>query len=611
MARLQQKWLQDKLATLPEQPGVYQMLGQQGAVLYVGKAKNLQRRVKSYFRGALNHRLQVMVAQVVDIQITLTGNEWDALLLENDLIKAHQPRFNVLLRDDKSYPYLVLTMDDQFPRIGFHRGSRHPHNRYFGPYPSAGAARATLKLVQQLFLIRQCSDPLFRNRSRPCLEYQMHHCTAPCVGLINEQAYAEDVARCIQFLDGRVHDVISELTTRMEQAAQALEFEQAALWRDRIAHLSRISSHRDLPGLDDTVDLIAIVHSGGLACIELFFIRGGRNLGHRPFFLPRPDGSDNADILASFLSQFYATNQPAPSIVVNMLPTDHRFLIAALTKRLGLPVRLRRGTHPNIAPWMTMAVRNARQALHERLQSLSSYSEQLVALQQLLGLQSLPQRLECFDVSHTFGEKTQASCVVFGTEGPLFAEYRRFNIEGITPGDDYAALSQALQRRCHNAPIETVPKPDVILIDGGLGQVNTVAKQLAIHPFWRSVVLIGVAKGRARRPGDETLWRPDSHQPIIPVKHSPALHLIQRIRDEAHRFAITGHRRRRDLSRKTSALQRIPGVGPKRCQQLLKTFGGWQGLYQASLEEIHQVPGIGVALGTSIYNSIHSQLPLS
>jgi len=598
------------LARIPLDPGVYQMLDAAGTVLYVGKAKNLKRRVSSYFGRALNRRLQVMVAQVADIQVTLTRTEGEALLLESDLIKTHRPRYNVLLRDDKSYPYIYLSTQDAFPRLSFYRGPRKGPGRFFGPYPSAWAVRETLQLLQKLFPVRQCRDSFYRSRTRPCLQYQIKRCTGPCVGLVRPEDYAVDVEDSVKFLEGRTDEVIAELGQRMEQAAAALEFERAAVLRDQIATLQRIQQRQYVTAEGGDVDIIAAVEEAGTVCVQVFFIRAGRNLGNKAFFPQVPAEADQAALLAAFLAQFYIDKEIPPEVLLNAEPDQAEFLTAALSERAGRRVALKHRLRGERARWIEMAVKNADLALKSRLGSRAGYARRLEALRDLLQLEDLPRRIECFDISHTRGELTVASCVVFDDEGPRKSDYRRFNIDGITPGDDYAAMEQALLRRYRRVQSGEVPLPDLLLIDGGKGQLARVAAVLDALGI-DGVRLVGVSKGPDRKAGAEQLWLAEGlaegEAPIIAGADSKALHLIQQVRDEAHRFAITGHRQRRDKARKTSTLEAIPGVGPKRRQSLLRAFGGLRGLAQAAPDDIARVDGISRALASQIHDALHAE----
>ncbi len=592
------------LKQIPPRPGVYRMLDAVGSVLYVGKAKNLKRRVASYFTRSLNRRLQVMVSQVADIEFTVTATEGEALLLENNLIKFLRPRFNVLLRDDKSYPYIRLTTADLFPRLAFYRGSTSGRDRFFGPYPSAWAVRETLQLLQKLFPVRQCENSFYRNRSRPCLQYQIKRCSGPCVGLVSEEDYAQDVKHTIQFLEGKTGEVIEDLAARMERAAGKLEFERAALLRDQIATLRRIQQRQCVSGEGGDLDIVACAQEAGLACVQVFFIRGGRNLGNKTFFPQVPADTDNGGVLAAFLAQFYGDKLVPPEIIVSAEPDDRGLLETAFGEQMGRRVSIKARVRADRARWLEMARGNAEVALSSRLGSQAGYAQRLEALRESLDLDEQPGRMECFDVSHTGGERTVASCVVFDAEGPRKSAYRRFNIEGVTPGDDYAALQQALTRRYTRVKQGEYPMPDLVLIDGGRGQlakVEEVLQELALS----GVTLVGVSKGPDRRPGTERLWLSGRPTAVILAADSPAMHLVQQIRDEAHRFAITGHRQRRAKARKTSVFEGINGVGPKRRQRLLRQFGGIQGLARAGVADIAGVEGISRQLAQQIYDAFH------
>lgn len=596
------------LKQIPPRPGVYRMLDGAGTVLYVGKAKDLKRRVASYFSRALNRRLQAMVSQVADVEFTVTRTEGEALLLESNLIKSLQPRYNVLLRDDKSYPYIRLTVRDEFPRLAFYRGSRKGGNRFFGPYPSAWAVRETLQLLQKLFPVRQCEDSFFRNRSRPCLQYQIKRCSGPCVGLVTAEDYADDVDHTIKFLEGRTDEVVEELAERMEQASESLAFERAAVLRDQIATLRRIQQRQFVSGEGGDLDLVTCVQEGGLSCVQVFFIRSGRNLGNKTFFPKTPEGVDGSGVIAAFLAQFYADKEISPRILVSPDPEDKDLLESAFSEQSGRRVVLKARVRSERAQWLEMARGNATLALRSRLGSQAGYTQRLEALREVLALAELPERMECFDVSHTGGERTVASCVVFDREGPCKSHYRRFNIEGVTPGDDYAAMHQALIRRYTKVKQGEYPPPDLLFIDGGRGQLSTVQEalqELAIS----GVTLVGVAKGPDRRPGTEQLWPAGRSTALILPADSPAMHLVQQIRDEAHRFAVTGHRRRRAKARTRSVLEEIPGLGPKRRQRLLRQLGGLQGLARAAVEDIARIEGISHTLAQRIYGALHQFHP--
>jgi excinuclease ABC subunit C len=591
------------LKTLTHRPGVYRMLGARGEVLYVGKAKDLKKRVSSYFTRAANRRIQNMVAQIRDIEITVTHTEAEALLLENNLIKSLQPRYNVLLRDDKSYPYIFLS-DDEFPRIAFYRGARKEKGRYFGPYPSSAAVRETLYLLQKLFPVRQCENSYYANRSRPCLQYQIRRCTAPCVGLVSRQDYLRDVEDIVLFLEGKTHDVVEGLVVRMEAAADALEFEQAARYRDQIEAIRKVQERQYVSGERGDLDIVACAAREGQACVQLFTIRHGRNLGNRAYYPKGSAGRSEAEILSAFIAQHYLGRQAPREILVSHAPEDRALLEEALSAQAGRKVKLRTAPRGERARWLKMAVQNAEVALKSRLASSANTRLRLEALQEALGLDEPPRRMECFDISHTRGERTVASCVVFNEEGPLKQDYRRFNIEGITPGDDYAAMRQALQRRYARILSGEGTLPDILFIDGGRGQLQA-AHEVLSEAGVSGVLLVGVAKGAERRPGLEQLFLLQQEHPLILDPHSPALHLVQQIRDEAHRFAITGHRARRGKARTRPVLEEIPGIGAKRRQRLLKQFGGLQGLARAGVEDIATVNGISKKLAEKVYQAFH------
>ncbi len=591
------------LRTLTSRPGVYRMLDEQGEVLYVGKARDLKRRVSSYFNRSLERRLQLMVARVMSIEVTVTHTEAEALLLENNLIKSLKPRYNVLLRDDKSYPYIHLS-DDPFPRLSYHRGARKAGGHYFGPYPNAGSMRATLQLLQKLFPVRQCDESFFRNRSRPCLQYQIKRCTAPCVGLVSAEDYGRDVRDARLFLEGRTNQVIDELVQRMEEASDTLEFEQAARYRDQIARLRRIQERQYVSGEKGDLDIVACAGKGGAACIQLFFIRRGRNLGNKSFYPRIPGDSGEREIVSAFLGQYYPGKQIPKEIIVSHKPEEKTLLQEALSNAAGHAVKILSGVRGERARWLQMAQQNARLALDSRLASKAGMEARLEALQNVLELDELPERMECFDISHTGGEQTVASCVVFDQQGPAKRDYRRFNIRDIRPGDDYAAMEQALMRRYQRLQTGEGRLPDILFIDGGKGQLHAaerVLEELAVT----GVKLVAVAKGAGRRPGMEQLFLSGCEPPLILPAGSPALHLIQQIRDEAHRFAVAGHRQRRHTRSGKSPLERIEGIGPKRRQRLLKQFGGLQELAAAGVEDLQRVEGISRHLAEKIYEAFH------
>jgi excinuclease ABC subunit C len=591
------------IETLTRRPGVYRMLDAGGEVLYVGKAKDLRKRVATYFTRALVGRLQLMIAQVAHVEVTVTNTEAEALILENHLIKELKPRYNILLRDDKSYPYLYLSAD-RFPRLAFHRGARAARGRYFGPYPSPGAVRETLRLLQKVFPVRQCEDSVYRNRSRPCLQYQMHRCTAPCVGLVSEERYARDVADTVLFLEGRAGEVVDALAARMEAHAEALEFEQAAQLRDRIQALRQVQERQYVSGERGDLDLVAAAVKGGLACVQVFYVRTGRNLGNRTFFPRVPGEATEAEVIGAFLTQGYLGRAIPAEILVSHPPEDTALLAEALSQQAGRRVRIAAQVRGARARWLALAIDNARIALDARLANRSGMRARAEALRDALGLDEVADRLECVDVSHTMGEQTVASCVVFDASGPLKSDYRRYNISGVTPGDDYAAMEQILRRRYTRLQAGEGRLPDVLFIDGGKGQLHAASDVLDDLGV-QGVRLVGVAKGPDRRPGMEQLFLSGQEAPLILPADSPALHLVQQIRDEAHRFAITGHRQRRGGKRSASVLEEIAGVGPTRRQRLLKHFGGLRGLARAGADDIAKVEGISAQLARQIYEAFH------
>jgi excinuclease ABC subunit C len=593
------------VASLPRRPGVYRMYGGEGDLLYVGKARSLKDRVGTYFSPSkVDPKVHALVQQIGNIEVTVTNSETEALLLEYNLIKAHRPRFNVVLRDDKSFPYIHLCEDHEFPRLAFYRGARNQPGRYFGPFPNAGAVKETLQQLQKLFHIRNCRDTFFANRSRPCLQHQIGRCSAPCVGLITREAYAQDMAAAVKVLEGRSSEVNSELQARMEQAAGKLDFERAAEIRDQLGALKRIQSQQIVTAEGERdVDVFAIVGEPGEYCISAMLVRGGRNLGTTSYF-PRAALAEPDEALVSFVMQYYATQEPPPEVLVGRKLEDAESLSQVLAERASHAVEVRCPVRGLPARWVELTAENATQALRMRLAQRQGVQEMLAALAAELDLPELPARIECFDISHTGGEGTVASCVVFGPEGPLKKEYRRFNITGVTPGDDYGALRQALQRRYTRIRDGEVPAPDLLLIDGGLGQINEVHDVLTELGF-EDVTLVGVAKGPDRRPGQERLFIHGAAAPRILESHSPASRLVQRIRDEAHRFAITGHRRKRARRYNESVLEVVPGLGPTKRRALLKHFGGLQEVMRAGVADIEKVAGIGTSLARTIYDHLH------
>ncbi|AWV07401.1 excinuclease ABC subunit UvrC [Marilutibacter maris] len=590
-------------------PGVYRMIAADESVLYVGKAGALKKRVASYFNASpKSPRIASMLSQVARMEVTVTRTEAEALILENQLIKSLRPRYNVLLRDDKSYPYVLMTQE-AWPRIAMHRGARSVPGRYFGPYPSVGAVRETLNLMHKLFRLRSCEDSVFRNRSRPCLQYQIGRCSAPCVGLVEADEYAVSLRRATMLLEGRSDELTGELGQLMEAASERLEFEQAARLRDLIGSIRTLQARQYVDGRAADLDVLAVAMQGAAACVLLLAFRDGRNLGTRAFF-PRTNGSDSAEeVLAAFVSQYYGEQQsggqqPPREIILDRDIPDRELIEQALSSGgNGRRVQIRSSVRGERAGYLDLARRNAELALATERTGHAAQKARSEALQVLLGLEEPAARIECFDISHTMGEATVASCVVFDAEGPVRGQYRRYNIAGIEPGDDYAAMNQAIARRFRRAVDEDSVLPDVLLIDGGAGQVAQ-AREALDELGVQGVVLVGVAKGPARRPGDEELLLPDGRG-VRPGAESPALQLVQQVRDEAHRFAITGHRGRRQKARNSSRLEDIDGIGPRRRANLLKHFGGLGGLKAAGVEEIARVEGINVALAERIYATLH------
>jgi excinuclease ABC subunit C len=588
-------------------PGVYRMLNAKGEVLYVGKARNLRKRVGSYFMQRVqNLRTRSMLQQVAGIEITVTHTENEALLLESNLIKSLRPRYNILLRDDKSYPYIFLS-SHEYPRLAFHRGARKDKGQYFGPYPSTSSVRESLNLLQKIFPVRQCEDSVFRNRSRPCLQYQIKRCTAPCVGYVTREAYAEDVRHAALFLEGQSQVVVEQMIKRMDAAAAALDYESAARYRDRVVALRQIQERQAVSGETGDADVIAVALEGSEACVSVTFIRNGRNLGTKNFF-PRLGGESSVgEILAAFLGQYYLGKPVPPNIYLNHPLPEKDWLEMALAQHAGHKVALMSIPRGLRRRWIKLAELNAGDALRRQLNDRASLRSRFEALQEALALQEAPERIECFDISHTQGEATVASCVVFNQEGPLKSDYRRLNIEGITPGDDYAAMNQALTRRYRRVLEEADGRgkfPDLLLIDGGKGQLAAAEAALADLGV-EGIQLVGVAKGEERRPGKEQLFLSGQEGATILPADSLALHLIQQIRDEAHRFAITGHRQRRARARTASVLEEIPGIGDRRRQALLKHLGGLQEVSRAGIEDLARVPGISPALARRIYATLH------
>lgn len=586
-------------------PGVYLMRDEQGKVLYVGKARNLRRRVASYFdRRDKGPRINLMVRKIAAMEVSLTRTEAEALLLENEWIKAHRPRFNINLRDDKSYPWIRLESAHEYPRIGFYRGSRKQSGQYFGPYSSAGAVRESLNQIYRLFGLRQCRDSVFNNRTRPCLQYQINRCSAPCVGYIEKAEYARDVQAAIEFLKGRDEAVIEYLSERMRQASAELAFEKAAQLRDHIQNLQRVRSTQYVADGAENLDVIGMSTAGGQAAIQVVEFRHGRNVGGRCFFPGNLHAEFSAaEIMSAFLGQYYAERLPPAEILLSQPPEHPELWKEALARKRDGKVGLRWRVRGDRAQWLKLAVTNADDALRRRLSERDQVGRGLAELADLIDLPAPPERMECFDISHISGSETVGSCVVFGPEGAQKKLYRQYNIEGIEPGDDYAALAQVLTRRYRKLLDEQGGVPDLVIIDGGKGQLNR-ARQVLESLGLDAIPLMGVAKGPARRAGHETFIL--GEREVKPGPHHPASHLVQQIRDEAHRFAISAHRRRRQKRTQASPLEQIPGIGPHRRQRLLQHFGGLQGLSTASAEELARVPGISLALAERIVEALRS-----
>jgi excinuclease ABC subunit C len=594
------------LRSLTHRPGVYRMLDAQHRVIYVGKARDLRKRVSSYFnRSRMAAKTAAMMEQVARVEVTVVNTEAEALVLEYNLIKQHKPRFNVLLRDDKSYPYIYASTDHPYPRLRFHRGARKGKGRYFGPYPSTRAVRQTLNELQKLFMIRNCTDSFFNNRTRPCLQHQIKRCTAPCVGIVDQAQYRKDVDAAIQFLEGRNDRVVNSFVERMEAASAAQEYEQAARYRDQIAKLKAVEARQFVKRGDrNDVDILGFASNGAIHCVTVMFVRNGSIVGSRDYFPRLPGETDKSRLLNGFVGQYYLGRAAPAEILLDVPIDDAPVLESELSVRAGHKVAIRTRVRGDRARWLTMARTNAEQGLNLKVASNATIRRQFAALGEILDLEEAPRRIECFDVSHTSGEATVASCVVFNTAGPVKSDYRRFNLKPDSAGDDYAAMSEALRRRYERVSKGEVPMPDVLFVDGGKGQLAGAMKVLeTLELDWLTVV--GVAKGRARRPGAERLFRPGSDKAMQLPPDSPALLLIQQIRDEAHRFAITGHRQRRAKARRQSPLEQIPGLGPKKRRELLRQFGGLQGVVSAGIDDLVKVRGIGRSLAETIYNELH------
>jgi excinuclease ABC subunit C len=592
------------VASLPHRPGVYRMFDAAGGTLYVGKARDLKKRVASYFqKGAHETRIAVMLAQVARVETTVTRSEGEALLLENNLIKAEEPRYNILFRDDKSYPFVCLT-GEAYPQLRFHRGRLDKRHRYFGPFPSAGAVREGMALLQKVFQLRTCENTVFANRSRPCMLYQIQRCSGPCVGLIGEADYADDVNAALLFLQGKTDQVIAELRAQMEKASAELAFERAARLRDKITRLAQLQARQFVESATaGDLDVVAAAIERGMVAVNVVMVRGGRHVGDRSFF-PKNIGAESfADVVPAFLAQHYV-DRPVPPTIVAPDAGDAEALAEVLTAQAGQRVQIVTNPGGERRVWLKMATQNAELAIGQKLARKATQEERLASLQAALDLPASAQRIECFDVSHTMGERAVASCVIFDRLAMQSSEYRRFNVTPPTGGDDYAAMREALTRRCARIVAGEYPAPDLLVVDGGKGQVAVACEVLAEQGL-HTTRLIGIAKGAERKPGEEDIVFPD-REGVLNLPHDHAgLHLLQEIRDEAHRFAIQGHRARRGKARMTSTLQQIAGVGAKKRQALLAHFGGLKGVQAASIDDLMRVAGISRALAERIFGELH------
>lgn len=588
---------------LTSQPGVYKMLDDTGRIIYVGKAKNLKKRVSSYFvKPHSSVKTAVLVKNISNIEITITASESDALVLEHDLIKQLKPRYNVVLKDDKSFPYIRIS-NAEFPSIHFYRGSKRAQGKLFGPYPNAGAVRQSINTAQKLFMLRTCDESYFKNRSRPCLQYQIKRCSAPCVGKISQDAYQEDIHSAELFLLGKNQALVGELTQRMDAASERLDFELAARYRDQIQAMQRVLERQGGSTSDADCDVFGIAEANGIVCIYGLFVRKGQIIGSQAFFPKVPEDTDDVEAMASFVGQFYLGGRPIPDEVVSAIALDAD-LLALLSEKKGKRVAHRLGKSGDKAQWLKLAGRNAAEASSTRSAAKSQLEARFFSLQRLLELPSIPSRVECFDVSHTMGEATVASCVVFSPRGPENSAYRRYNIKGLTPGDDYGATRQALTRRFNPDSKSYTPPPDVLVIDGGAGQLALAESVLDEHNITETA-LIGVVKGEGRRAENDRLLRISDQEIHDLSGFEPARFLVQQIRDEAHRFAITGHRQRREKARRRSTLENIPGIGAKKRQNLINHLGGLPAVKNASKDLLQTVPGINEKLAELIFNAFH------
>jgi len=603
---------QSFLKSLTQRPGIYQMLDGEGQVLYVGKAKNLKKRVTSYFRKTgLTAKTAALVKRIVQVDVTVTETETEALILEHNLIKQYRPPFNILMRDDKSYPYIFLSDKDRWPRLALHRGPKKAKGTYFGPFPSVHAVRDSMSFLQKTFKVRQCEDVFFKNRSRPCLQYQIKRCTAPCVEFVSTDDYASDVNLTRLYLDGKADKLLRQLERDMEKASEELLFEKAADYRDQISALRQVQAQQMIEKGRGTIDVVAAAVSNGQACVHMLYVRQGRILGSRSYYPKTPLAEQPDDLLEEFVPQLYLSGGGRPDlpkeILVNAQFEGAQLLTDALSERIGRNIEIRNKVRGFRAKWIELAQRTAEQNLAGKLASKQTLEQRFESLRETLNLDITPERLECFDISHSSGEAVVASCVVFdNNSGALKSDYRRFNIEDITGGDDYAAMEQAIRRRYTRLMKGEGKLPDILLIDGGKGQVG-VAKSVLSDLGVVGVMIIGVAKGTTRKPGMETLILADQNNKVVARPQQAALHLIQQIRDEAHRFAITGHKARRDKKRRTSPLEGIPGVGPTRRRDLLKHFGGVVEVKKASVADLMKVANINKKVAEAIYNALYNE----
>ncbi|THB74345.1 MAG: excinuclease ABC subunit UvrC [Gammaproteobacteria bacterium] len=597
----------DFLNRVTELPGVYQMLDEQGDVIYVGKARNLKKRLSSYFtRSVLPIKTQSLVSNIADINVITTNTENEALILENRLIKEYKPRYNILLRDDKSYPYIHLTAHE-YPRLVYHRGAKKGGGKFFGPFSSPKAVSETLRHLQRIFKIRQCADSYFSNRSRPCLQHQINRCSAPCVKIISHEKYMQSINNAVLFLEGKSTYLIDKLVHEMEQQSKGLAFESAAQTRDMISELRHVLEKQAVEGEKGDLDIVALARGSGITVLQVFFIRNGQNQGTASFTPKVPVDTENSELIGSFISQYYQDKTIPNQIIVSQLPEDRELLESALSEAKGKEVNVVSNVRGTKREWLDLAKKNAENTLGSHINSKANIHARYQSLVETLELEKLPSRIECFDISHTMGEATVASCVVFNSEGPLNSAYRRFNITDITAGDDYAAMEQAIRRRYSRVIKESGMLPDILLIDGGKGQLSRalkVVEELKLH----EILIVGIAKGEGRKPGLEKIIIPGKNKEFMLPSASMALHILQHVRDEAHRFALAGHRGKIGRKKSRSVLEDIPGLGPKRRQLLLKQFGGMQGLSKAGVADIQKIKGISKAMAQEVYAMFHSEV---